>query len=316
MGDVERELYVLWAYRLLLGREPENPGALSDFPFTDRKTLVRQFVGSPEFRFNNGYAAPSTVELATHDGYSIYAARDDQLIGSPVLHGSYEPHVAGVFRRYLKPGMNVLDVGANCGLFSMLAASIVGRQGLVTAIEANPDNARMLEASRRLNGFAQVRLVCAAAGPEVGVLGLDTDVSNGVTTAIGGEDELWTTQIVPSLPIRAVLPPDRPLDFVKIDIEGAEHGALGGCAEILRRDRPVIVSELSPDALVRVSGVAAEVYLGFLKSFGLELAVIARSGELAWFGDDVAGVMAAYGEAESDHIDIVAAPPSARPRLG
>jgi FkbM family methyltransferase len=54
--------------------------------------------------------------------------------------------------------MNVADVGANIGYFTMLAASIVGANGVVTTVEANPDNARLIEASRRLNGFGHVRI--------------------------------------------------------------------------------------------------------------------------------------------------------------
>jgi FkbM family methyltransferase len=307
------EQYVLWAYRLLLGREPESPSALAKTPYTDRRSLLRGFMSSPEFLTNNGLAVQ--VELAAHDGFSIFADKNDQLIGSPVLHGSYEPHVTAFFRRYLRPGMNVLDVGANVGYFALLAAALVGPAGLVTAVEANADNAKLLEASRRHNGFEQLKLVSAAAAADIGVLLLRTEGSNGVTTAITDPQQILNARVVPCLPLRLVLPPQRRLDFVKIDVEGAEYGALMGCVEVLRRDRPVIVSEFSPPGLLAVSGVDAEVYLRFLASLDLELGVIAADGEVQRFGGDVAAVLGEYSPSISDHIDIVAAPTDAWPRL-
>ncbi len=302
------EQYVVWAYRLLLGREPESSAVLNECPYNNRRELVRAFVASPEFVSNNGFGLPSDVKLAAHDGYKIYAPREDELIGSPVLHGSYEPHVTSVFRRYLKPGMNVIDIGANIGHFSMLAASIVGPDGMVTSVEPNLENARLLEASRRLNGFDHVRLVCAAASRDAGMLLLKPDVSNGTTAPVKSTDELWVSRLVPCIPLGTVLPPGRAVDFIKIDIEGAEYQALYGCGEVLRRDAPVIVSELSPAALLENSGVTAEDYMEFLLSCKLELAVIGDDGVLIWFGGDVRGVMNAWSKTNSDHIDIVAAP--------
>jgi len=316
-GDPEWGEYILWAYRVLLGREMEPEASVSDSPYRSRRELVSDFIASPEFRRVNGVGSYGRIHCASPLGFTIYADADDHVIGAPTLVGGYEPHVQAILRRSLQPGMNVLDVGANVGFFTMLAASLVGPQGVVTAVEANPENIRLLEASRRANGYEHVRVAGLAAAAEFGVLTLRTDGLNGMTLPINGIDDILSaSQTVPCAPIRVMLPPDRRLDLVKIDVEGAEQMALAGCEEILRRDQPVILSELSPGQLQGISGVEASAYLGFLLDLGLELAVTRFDGSVRWCGRDIGAVVDEYEAIGSGcHIDIVAAPESARARL-
>jgi hypothetical protein len=137
------------------------------------------------------------------------------------------------------------------------------------------------------------------------VLLLKSDASNGTAIKPRTEDELWSSLLVPCLPLQALIPADRPIDFIKIDVEGAEYEALAGCADILRRDRPMIVSEFTPDALPNVSGVDGETYLRFLISCGLGLSIIRPDGELERFGEDTSGIME-FWRRQAGHIDILA----------
>jgi predicted methyltransferase len=59
----------------------------------------------------------------------------------------YEPEVTAVFGRVLRPGDVVIDVGANVGWFTLLAASLVGPGGKVVACEPGPDNLAKLQAN-------------------------------------------------------------------------------------------------------------------------------------------------------------------------
>ena len=66
----------------------------------------------------------------------MYASREDTFLGSVITQThDYEPHVSKVFREYLRPGMQVLDIGASIGYFSLLAASLVETDGLVYSWE-------------------------------------------------------------------------------------------------------------------------------------------------------------------------------------
>lgn len=247
-------------------------------------------------------AAPEVAEL---EGFRILASPDDLAVGRPVLSGGYEPEVVTVFRSVLRAGMNVIDIGANIGFFSMLAATLVGSGGSVLAVEPNPRNARMAEASRRLNGFAQVTVLQAAAGRDIGMLSMHTSFSNGTTSAIE-TGMLLGAETVACLALDKVVPPDRRIDLIKADVEGAEYNALLGCQEVLRRDRPVLVLEFSPGQLRGISGVTGEALLQWLLGQGYLLEIIQPDGSTARVGRQWERVMQAYRSRGVDHIDIVA----------
>jgi len=251
----------------------------------------------------------SSIQLAQLDDFNIYASPEDAGVGRHVLAGSYEAEVTAVFRRFLRPGMNVVDIGANIGFFSMLSASIVGPSGSVLAIEPNPANARLVEASRRSNGFDHVTVAQVAVGRETGLLVLNAGRSNGTTSAPSDQlAELLAATTVPCVTVDSLTSDRAHVDFVKIDVEGAEYNALLGASQMLARDRPFVVSEFSPAQLVGISGVDGETYLRWLIDQRYNLGIIELDGSLRDVGGDWAEVMATYRRRGIDHIDIVAAP--------
>jgi FkbM family methyltransferase len=305
---------IFYCFRLLLGRNPnpeEWPGH-SSRAGKDLETVVSSYLTSREFDarglLNKTYR--DQVELVQFPRFSIFASNDDLAVGHHIIGGRpYDPGIAVIFERYVKPGMAVVDVGANIGCLTMLLASLVGASGLVVAVEPNPENIKLLEASRRANGFEQVLIIQAAAGRQTGVLALNVSHSNGMTGGLPDDaDAIFASRPVACVALDAILPKGRPLDLVKIDTEGAELNALIGLSETINRDRPVIVSEFSPGMLQGISGCSGPEYLGFLIAKGYRIGVIERDGSETGFGDDVDGVMGAYSRSGIDHIDIIATP--------
>lgn len=300
---------ILACFRLILGRSPNREECAGHFALAGQQlgAVVANYVNSAEFAARGVLQRrpADDVRLIQLADYRIYAPTSDPAVGHHVANGVYEPHVAAVLRRVLRPGMGMLDLGANIGVFALLAAALVGSSGHVLAMEPNPANARLLEASRLANGFAQLTVCQAAAGAQVGVLALNTFDTNGtVTTA--PEAALLTAQTVPVLPADCLLG-ERRIDLVKIDVEGAEFLALSGASAMLRRCRPVIVSEFSPGQMPGISGIDGPGYLRFLQGFGYRLGVLGADGG-STPGLSVDQVMAAYEAAAVDHIDIVAVP--------
>src|SRR4029077_17153226 len=126
-------------------------------------------------------------------------------------------------------GMAVIDIGANIGYLTMLLASLVTPSGRVVAVEPNPENIKLLEASRRVNGFDQVLVIQAAAGRQTALLALNVSHSNGMTGELPGDaNAIFSACPVPCFALDAILPEDRQIDLVKIDTEGAELNALIG----------------------------------------------------------------------------------------
>lgn len=302
---------IYYCFRLILGREP-NPEEISGHYAKAGQNLaavVGTYLNSLEFANRKliGARRDASQTLAQIGKVALLVDSTDEDVGKHILAGRYEPHVTAVFESTLRPGMRVVDIGANIGYFSMLAASLVGADGSVVAFEPNPGNARMLEFSRRKNGFGNLRLYQTAASDEDGILVLNATYSNGTTSQPSDDIEaLLAACTVPCLKPDNVLLQGNRVDFVKIDVEGAEYRALKGSEAVLRRDRPTIVSEFSPNAMPGISGVDGAAYLRFLMDIGYTIEVLAGDGSRLACGRDIEQVMNAYTRSGVDHIDFVA----------
>jgi FkbM family methyltransferase len=297
-------------FRLLLGRAPTDEEWVGYCTLLGQpvQAVVQAFLESQEHtrRVRRDGAPESGLTLTQKDGFALYTDDNDLAVGRHVAGGVYEPEIAAQLQAHLRPGMTMLDVGANIGLFTMLGASLVGLAGHVTAVEPNPANIRMIEASRRANGFAHVTIAACAVGQAIDVLELQSTYSNGMTSVPGGElASLFEARLVPALPLARLLP-QRRIDVIKIDCEGAEHTALSSIQDRLRRDRPVIVSEFNPRLLLPNSGVSGAIYLELLTGLGYRLAVIKPEGAIPCA--DAAAVLAIQGRTAPHHIDLLLTP--------
>ena len=302
---------ILHCFRLLLGRRPNREEWSGHLMRVGEPLgpVVATYVNSLEFA-NLGLLKQDNlagIVLADLPGFRIYAPQEDVAVGRYVAQGMYEPEVTAVIRRMVRPGMGVIDLGANIGYFTMLAAALVGPEGYVLAVEPNPANARLLEASRRANGFEQVTVWQGAAGRAIGLLTLNTSHSNGTTSTPSDDvNALLGSVTVPCLPVDALAA--RPIGLIKADVEGAEYNALLGCRAILARDRPVLVTEFSPDLMPGISCIDGDGYLAWIMDQGYEIGVIELDGSVTPSQGDRDAVMATYRARAVDHIDIVATP--------
>ncbi len=305
------EFDIFQCYRLLLGRLPtsEELQAQCLRVGAPLQEVVSGFLNSPEFARRELLQRPaSTIELRLVQGFKMFVPVDDVAVGREIADsGDYEVKVSRLFRSLLKEGMRVLDIGANIGFYSLLSSLAVGPSGKVWAVEPNPRNVALINASRTANSFSNLSIFQAAASDQWELLTLFPDGSNGVTESRPITDPSQAGETVQAFPVSAILPPDQELDVVKIDIEGAEGKALRGIAELLRRSKPVIFTEFTPNALPDRSGMSAEEYLSFFYGLGYEVSVLGSEGE-SKCGTDSSLVMAELPGAQFDHLDLVARP--------
>jgi FkbM family methyltransferase len=238
----------------------------------------------------------------------VFADRNDGDVGQHVVAGAYEPNVTRIFREFVKPGMRVVDIGANIGYFSMLSASLVGHTGRVLSVEPNVENGRLLAASRDANAFTQIEILLTAVGDRTDVLSLSGSSSNGTTASVFSGQSLEIKRLVPCVRLDDILQGWDRVDFVKIDIEGAEYRALNGMIKTLQQFRPTIISEFNPSLIGWISSVRPEDYLAFLFSLGYTISVITPEGTLVERGQDVAAIMHDVNTFDGDHIDFLAQP--------
>ncbi|MEO7758545.1 MAG: FkbM family methyltransferase [Dokdonella sp.] len=218
------------------------------------------------------------------DGHVLYAKPSDMHIGAPLLGGKvHEPHVEAVMRETLRAGDVVLDVGANIGIMTMLAAALVGAKGRVIAVEPIPRNRVLIARSAQANRFVHIEIIAAAAADRSGSIELRTHptTSNSATPQAAGErlrDVEGETLVVPAVLLDEALPKLDRLDLVKIDVEGMEPLALRGLQRTLARFQPILLSEFHPWAIERASGTVPIEYLTWLRSLYPAITILHRDG--------------------------------------
>jgi FkbM family methyltransferase len=209
------------------------------------------------------------------DGLQFAIDPDSSSPTPSVLQGKFEPHVSAVMRRVCRPGWHAVDVGANSGYHTVRLASLVGPAGSVLAVEANPDNCVLIEAAVERNGFTNVRLLPVGLGRQDG-WGWFTECvgSNGSLIAESSPEKLRDlATMVPIFRLDRLVGTDS-VDFIKMDVEGAEALVVDGGKETIARHRPIVVSEFSCEMTRRVSGVEPGDYLCFFDRLGYRLHLI------------------------------------------
>jgi FkbM family methyltransferase len=196
-------------------------------------------------------AGPEIVRWC--DGLVLRLLPKDQLSRAMYSSSTYEPNTLSVLRTLLSAGSIFLDVGANAGVFSVVASRWVTPGGRVYAFEPSArEYARLLD-NIQLNGIEGIvtpvraamsatpgRAMLRVASAQYGGLNtLGTEFPyEGVDTA--GIEEVEVTTLDAFVERRA-LPR---IDVVKMDIEGAEAAALAGAERTLSELRPALVLEL------------------------------------------------------------------------
>jgi FkbM family methyltransferase len=168
-----------------------------------------------------------------------------------------------VWRRFLRPGDLFIDVGANIGTYSVLAAE-VGAE--VVAVEPNADNAERVRANLALNGYAgELREVVLTDSVKTVHFSTDRDSENHIT-ADGGEN-VTTMQGQRFDDIAA----GRTVRGSKIDVEGAEHQVLLGAQESLAAGRVQLLQLEWNDCSQRYYGESREALAALLAVHGYHL---------------------------------------------
>ena len=169
--------------------------------------------------------------------------------------GSYEPQTERFIRQNVKPGMTVLDIGANTGYMTILLADVVGAHGQVHSFEPMPANYELLRKNVDANGLNQVHLHNFALSDRKGEATLHIDPGNDGGNTIGNVvGEGWSGHSVITVATEALddflgrAGIDK-VDFIKIDVEGAESLVFSGAHKLLSRaDAPLIVCEVGDPA--------------------------------------------------------------------
>jgi FkbM family methyltransferase len=237
------------------------------------------------------YLGDHTLMTRTVFGHVLYLdTRDDSLLPALVLRGVWEPNVTRVFLRLLRPGMRVVEVGANVGYYTILAASCVGPTGSVIAFEANPAIAERLRRAVVVNGYQWwTQVVGSAVTDRDGQATLhvlarhqgSSSLARQRPDVLEGWGEVPHPLTVSATTLDAFLGPDpSPVDLLKIDAEGWEPAIFDGMHGLLARSPHLrAVIEFTP-ALVANAGRDARAFLDTLAGLGFRIEAIDARGRL------------------------------------
>ncbi|MGO9403587.1 MAG: FkbM family methyltransferase [Terriglobales bacterium] len=194
--------------------------------------------------------------FAVRTEYGRFTGDSSDMLSKYVYYlGQWEPEVTHLIRQRLRPGHTLVDVGANTGWFTLLAADTVGPTGRVVAIEASPTNFLRLKENVSSNRLENVRLVNEAVWSSEALLPLfqGPPSHSGVSTVMPSFAERQRCKLagqISACPLPELLSPDEiaTLRILKIDVEGAEREVLLGLEPVLDSvpDDLEIFLELNP----------------------------------------------------------------------
>lgn len=243
--------------------------------------------------------------VATVDGHRMVLDLHVRYNRYLFYRGLGEIHELRPFCDSIKPGMTVIDVGANIGVFTLAAARLVGPRGRVIAFEPLLRNYRYLVSNLVLNNYSHIAAEQMAVTNRDGHLELRVWGPDNVTVdRTRSEGPTAETITVPCCRLDTYLSQhgiDR-VAVIKIDIEGAEVFALEGMQALLRaQPRPRLVLELHPD-LLQPLGYTPQEVLADLRRIGYHLYRLVSTKEYPIADADLSGSL---GELDGHFVKVL-----------
>ncbi len=154
---------------------------------------------------------------------------------SYILSSSWEELTTEMFKKVVKEGDVVVDLGANIGYFTLLAARLVGKKGKVYAFEPEPINYSLLLKNIELNGYDNIVAVQKAVSNVTGKVRLFLDKKDtGAHTIYQPGDKREFIEVESVTLDEFFKDKKHPINVIKMDVEGAEIAAFSGMDRIIR----------------------------------------------------------------------------------
>jgi FkbM family methyltransferase len=252
----------------VVGRTVAELGPLEPMPhwrfggFADSSDLAVH-VRHSLWRAGKARGGVGPIVMPWHAGTRLNLFLDNDLSLTLFAGGAFEPNEFALLNRVLRPGMVFLDGGANEGAYTVFAAARVGPKGRVIAVEPSLRELERLKANLALNRQRNVEIVEAALTDRSGSArlliaepthaGQNTLGEFAYAISAAGEAEVGTITLDELVQEQGL----SRLDILKLDIEGAELRALSAAWGCLGEMRPLILAEVSDEALTHQGGSAA-----------------------------------------------------------
>jgi FkbM family methyltransferase len=252
---LEKKLYETSMTRTLLWLFPALPSSLQ---WRLGRTILNNV------RRHGESLSPRVVRCK--DGFKMMIDPIDFLGSHVALYREYEPGLSIIVRSLLQRGDHFVDIGANIGYFTLLAASQVCKEGHVSSFEASPIICKELRRNVSLNGFSdRVAIYQNAAYSEEKELTFYQGPSEhcGISSLRYLPNSAYTFRVSAVILDELISYKKFPIKFIKIDVEGAEYDVLVGISKILDFCCPFVALELT-DGFLRKFGHSSEKVINLL----------------------------------------------------
>ncbi|MCX6811322.1 MAG: FkbM family methyltransferase [Candidatus Berkelbacteria bacterium] len=209
----------------------------------------------------------------------MYINAEDSGIAPDLLtSGMYEPFQTELLRKLITKNMTVVNIGANIGYYTLIAANKVGPNGKVYAFEPEPKNYQLLIKNIEKNGYKNILPIQVAISDKQGTLKLFLDKSNLGNPSLAEQNigekngfvEVKTNSLDNFFEKHSK---DFKVDLLLMDTQGAEGLILDGAKKIIRNNKLKIIMEFWPWGLNNV-GTDALNLLKRLKKYGFKIGLI------------------------------------------
>lgn len=204
---------------------------------------------------------------------------------SRYYEADYEPETFEFFRRNIKKGMTVLDIGGHMGLFAVVLGRLVGSKGKVFTFEPTPFTQKVLSEVVRLNDLEkQVEVRCEAVSKEKGEAifydtGTEVSNANSLVKSERGKGEIK----VPMTSVDDFVSNNNlRVDCLKIDVEGVELDLLKGAKDTFMNQRPMARLGLHPPFIID-NGQTLEEIWDILEEYKMQVIFEGKECEKVWF---------------------------------
>jgi FkbM family methyltransferase len=185
-----------------------------------------------------------------------------------------EAEVIDAMVRICRPGDFVIDGGANIGFFTVMLAKLVGLTGKVVAYEPVVSNVEALLRSVEVNDLRNIHVPVRPLWSKVEKVAISVFADNG-TACLGRYNDAAEIIVVKSAVLDENLEAPR---LIKLDIEGAELGALMGARRLLSK-RPFVIAEMNTEALARMNS-SQESMRDYMTSCGYDAFLLLANAEV------------------------------------
>lgn len=218
------------------------------------------------------------IQKEVQGSQMVLNLNDEGISRELALYGVHESNSTREVKRLVKPGMKILEVGANIGYYAILETKLAGKDGFLYAFEPSPFNVDLLERNLALNGIKNCEVHGKAAGAENMNTKFFVAKKSNLSSFIQRDgmdmaDMAHEGKIIDVDVVRLDdFFSDKDIDFIRMDVEGYEREILKGAEKLLTRENPPknFFIEVHSELLHKKNSSAKEI-IDYLRQYGYEV---------------------------------------------